>query len=358
MHTNTNAGATRRCTPCRGQGREPWFAPQRQCRHCAGTGRHTVAHPHRLEPGQGSGKIIAVRTTHTDAQGALVQLEHEVWYDGELLDPVQSMEVRWHSDGFEWGYGGSGPMQLALAIALRLNPDADSAEAIAGEISERFIKGADRDHMILEIADVQAFIEAKRTAPGNARRRETAQEWLDERLRTGLSVDDQARAEALGLLCVVCDGVALRNAQPWKGPGEPSAKSAEYCLNDLMSKLADARRILVDTMGIDTIRAHMRAVNQIPGDAISTPRRLELQSIAIPIGRMSATNQASVAHAWAGRGMAKRITRGSIFHVKLQHFLTRTRPAPQLRQTLGDDAAPAKPRHMRRRAAMTPGMGI
>jgi hypothetical protein len=44
-----------------------------------------------------------------------------VWLDGKLLTPERSQEVRNHSpDGFMWGYEGSGPAQLALAIMLEL----------------------------------------------------------------------------------------------------------------------------------------------------------------------------------------------------------------------------------------------
>jgi hypothetical protein len=43
----------------------------------------------------------------------------QVWLDGELLDPKESQRHRNHSpDGFNWGYGGSGPAQLALAVVL------------------------------------------------------------------------------------------------------------------------------------------------------------------------------------------------------------------------------------------------
>ena len=39
--------------------------------------------------------------------------------DGKLLDLKPSQAVWNHSpDGFNWGYGGSGPAQLALAILL------------------------------------------------------------------------------------------------------------------------------------------------------------------------------------------------------------------------------------------------
>ena len=45
----------------------------------------------------------------------------QVWLDGQLLDPRPSQKLRNHSpDGFNWGYSGSGPAQLALAIILKL----------------------------------------------------------------------------------------------------------------------------------------------------------------------------------------------------------------------------------------------
>lgn len=43
----------------------------------------------------------------------------KVWIDGKELLPGRSQKVINHSpDGFMWGYGGSGPAQLALAICL------------------------------------------------------------------------------------------------------------------------------------------------------------------------------------------------------------------------------------------------
>lgn len=42
-----------------------------------------------------------------------------VLMNGLILDPKRSQQVVNHSpNGFEWGYGGSGPSQLALAILL------------------------------------------------------------------------------------------------------------------------------------------------------------------------------------------------------------------------------------------------
>lgn len=44
----------------------------------------------------------------------------EVWLNDQLLNPKESLKVRNHSpDGFNWGYMGSGPAQLALAVLLR-----------------------------------------------------------------------------------------------------------------------------------------------------------------------------------------------------------------------------------------------
>lgn len=42
-----------------------------------------------------------------------------VYKDGRLLRPGRSQKVRNHSPtGFAWGYAGSGPAQLALALLL------------------------------------------------------------------------------------------------------------------------------------------------------------------------------------------------------------------------------------------------
>ena len=60
--------------------------------------------------------------------------------NGEVLDPKPSQKIRNHSpDGFEWGYGGSGPAQLALALLLdyvcdeTLPMDEDLRDAIRKE---------------------------------------------------------------------------------------------------------------------------------------------------------------------------------------------------------------------------------
>jgi len=56
-----------------------------------------------------------------------IEETREIWLDGKYLKPERSQKVRNHSpDGFNWGYGGSGPAQLALAIALELTGKSES----------------------------------------------------------------------------------------------------------------------------------------------------------------------------------------------------------------------------------------
>ena len=49
---------------------------------------------------------------------------HDVWFNGKKLNPTKSFKLRNHSpDGFNWGDGGSGSSQLALAILLEIVPE-------------------------------------------------------------------------------------------------------------------------------------------------------------------------------------------------------------------------------------------
>lgn len=62
----------------------------------------------------------------------------EVYLDGKYLDPRPSQTYRNHSpDGFNWGYGGSGPAQLALAIMLKVKGDSSGYQ----DFKFKFIAG-------------------------------------------------------------------------------------------------------------------------------------------------------------------------------------------------------------------------
>lgn len=60
------------------------------------------------------------------------------------LSPKRSLSVRNHSpDGFNWGYAGSGPAQLSLAILLDLYPERgrDWAQTVYQEFKAQVIAG-------------------------------------------------------------------------------------------------------------------------------------------------------------------------------------------------------------------------
>jgi hypothetical protein len=63
-----------------------------------------------------------------------------VWLDGKELLPGPSQKVWNHSpDGFNWGYGGSGPAQLALAIVLAITRDKSVATMIHQTVKRNIV---------------------------------------------------------------------------------------------------------------------------------------------------------------------------------------------------------------------------
>ena len=61
-------------------------------------------------------------------------------------------------DGFEWGYGGSGPSQLALAILADALADDELADRLHQQFKWKFIAGLARDRpWIIKQKDVLAF---------------------------------------------------------------------------------------------------------------------------------------------------------------------------------------------------------
>lgn len=67
----------------------------------------------------------------------------DVWLDGERLDPGPSQKVHNHSpDGFSWGYGGSGPSQLALAIMLKLTGKPNGYQKFKWDVIAKIPQGA------------------------------------------------------------------------------------------------------------------------------------------------------------------------------------------------------------------------
>jgi hypothetical protein len=68
----------------------------------------------------------------------------EVFLDGEYLDPAPSQKEWNHSpDGFNWGYGGSGPAQLALAVILKITGKPDNYQHFKWNVISKLPFGKD-----------------------------------------------------------------------------------------------------------------------------------------------------------------------------------------------------------------------
>jgi hypothetical protein len=83
----------------------------------------------------------------------------DVLYGSVRINPRESQRLINHSpDGFSWGYGGSGPSQLALAILLMMI-DEEDALRLYQDFKWKFIAGAPQ-HQDLKILvdDVRAWI--------------------------------------------------------------------------------------------------------------------------------------------------------------------------------------------------------
>ena len=65
-----------------------------------------------------------------------------VLVDGQRLDAGPSQRVWNHSpDGFAWGYGGSGPAQLALALLIHAGVHPDAAIRLHQRFKDRVHRG-------------------------------------------------------------------------------------------------------------------------------------------------------------------------------------------------------------------------
>lgn len=70
------------------------------------------------------------------------------------LHPERSQAVKNHSpDGFNWGYWGSGPGQLALAILLEVTNNEAVALTCYQNFEEQFIATIDSQHTDWEIPE-------------------------------------------------------------------------------------------------------------------------------------------------------------------------------------------------------------
>ena len=83
-----------------------------------------------------------------------------VTVDGTPLDWRSSLAVRNHSPtGPAWGYGGSGPAQLALAILLAVTDEA-TAERFYQQFKWSVITPIETDRWALDAGDVLNWLES------------------------------------------------------------------------------------------------------------------------------------------------------------------------------------------------------
>lgn len=86
----------------------------------------------------------------------------EVRINGELLDPKPSQRVCNHSpDGFAWGYGGSGPAQLSLAMLMRYTSE-DEAVTLYQRFKWSNIANLPQDDFCLPEKGVLDWLKAER----------------------------------------------------------------------------------------------------------------------------------------------------------------------------------------------------
>lgn len=84
-----------------------------------------------------------------------------VWLDNVELKPYKSQKIRNHSpDGFMWGYSGSGPSQLALAIMLECGLDSNTSLKLYQEFKWDVIANLSKDDFEMEI-DIKKWINSR-----------------------------------------------------------------------------------------------------------------------------------------------------------------------------------------------------
>jgi len=82
-----------------------------------------------------------IRTSESGPQDVWKEVPQSDGRHGQVrLDPGASQKIYNHSpDGFQWGYGGSGPAQLALALLLDVTGDGDMSVSLHQDFKRHFV---------------------------------------------------------------------------------------------------------------------------------------------------------------------------------------------------------------------------
>jgi hypothetical protein len=100
----------------------------------------------------------------TDA-GCTVVVEE----DGEFTGLDYRQDLHDYSSDIDWGYGGSGPTQLALALAADVLGDDDKAQAVYQRLKARLICGLRHEGWVLTERRIRSAIEAIEQERGRPR---------------------------------------------------------------------------------------------------------------------------------------------------------------------------------------------
>lgn len=129
--------------------------------------QHEQAATRRKRDLRYSGWRASVQTEHGEQQEPLVL----AWEGGHPrpLDPAPSQALRNHSPlGFAWGYAGSGPAQLALAILLDCLGDEDEALGHYQAFKHAFLAPLLRDEAWeITSTQVEEFLRSRQVAPAS-----------------------------------------------------------------------------------------------------------------------------------------------------------------------------------------------
>jgi len=150
-----------------------------------------------------------------------------VFYRSQPLDPAPSQKIVNHSpDGFAWGYEGSGPAQLALAILLRHTGDNNLAVRDYQLFKRQVIAGLTKDKSFtLSISAITEWLAARE---GSVKPREP-------------KTDEELREIALGIAA----GTIFSDAHLPKGQGDDMFM---HVFMPLMFMDEEQRQGLIDQM--------------------------------------------------------------------------------------------------------------
>ena len=113
----------------------------------------------RAEPADGPAVGIPVRPEYHALTGDAEDVV--LWRTAEGVAHASVPHAARHSPtGIEWGYGGSGPADLALSVLLAL-ADQQTAEALYQQFKREVVASVPEDGGVLRAADVRAWVDAQ-----------------------------------------------------------------------------------------------------------------------------------------------------------------------------------------------------